>query len=92
MSWTALLSWLAAINLLTLAAFWFDKRRSSRRGWRIPERRLLWLAALGGTPAARLAQVKLRHKTNKQPFARRLLTIYLLHGVLLLAAALYWMP
>lgn len=92
MSWTALALWLGGINLVTFAAFWLDKRRASRKGRRIPERRLLWLAALGGTPAARLAQKYLRHKTTKQPFARRLLAIHLLHGAMLIAAALYWMP
>ena len=40
------------INAVTVAAFALDKRRSLARAWRIPESRLLWFAALGGSPGA----------------------------------------
>ena len=63
------------VNALTYLAFRSDKRRAVRRQYRIPERRLLTLAALGGSPAALYAQQSLKHKNRKQPFATILLLI-----------------
>lgn len=63
---------LLVINMITVAAFAIDKRRSSTGAWRIPESRLLWFAALGGSPGAFWARNRYRHKTRKQPFVGRL--------------------
>ena len=63
---------LVLVNVITVAAFALDKRRSSTGAWRIPESRLLWLAALGGSPGAFWARNRYRHKTRKQPFVGRL--------------------
>ncbi len=60
------------INMITVAAFAIDKRRSSTGAWRVPESRLLWFAALGGSPGAFWARGRYRHKTRKQPFVGRL--------------------
>lgn len=70
--------YLVAINLATFAAFGLDKRRAEAGAWRIPERRLLGLAAAGGAPGAAAAQRVFRHKTLKEPFAswlRLILTV-----------------
>lgn len=64
----ALAGYAVFANLLTYTAFAVDKHRAVQGGWRMPERTLLLLAALGGWPAAKLAQHRLRHKTRKQPF------------------------
>jgi uncharacterized membrane protein YsdA (DUF1294 family) len=77
---------LLAINLATFAAFGWDKAAARQRDWRIPERTLLILAALGGSPAALLARQTLRHKTRKQPFGARLLLIVFLQLVALIVA------
>lgn len=66
------LALLLAINIVTVAAFAVDKRRSLTGAWRIPESRLLWFAALGGSPGAFWARRRFRHKTRKQPFVGRL--------------------
>jgi len=71
--------YLAAINGAAFAAFALDKRAAGRRAARVPERRLLMLAALGGSPAALLAQQALRHKTRKEPFRTWLLAIVAAH-------------
>jgi uncharacterized membrane protein YsdA (DUF1294 family) len=77
---------LLAINLATFAAFGWDKAAARRRDRRIPERTLLILAALGGSPAALLARQTLRHKTRKQPFGARLLLIVFLQVVAVIVA------
>ncbi len=60
--------YVAVINAATFATFARDKQAAARRLSRVPERQLLLLAALGGSPAALLAQRALRHKTRKEPF------------------------
>jgi uncharacterized membrane protein YsdA (DUF1294 family) len=65
-------AYLGLVNVLTYVLFAFDKRRSRMRGRRIRESNLLMWSAVGGTPAAKFAQKRLRHKTVKQPFARQL--------------------
>jgi uncharacterized membrane protein YsdA (DUF1294 family) len=77
---------LLAINLATFAVFGWDKAAARQRDRRIPERTLLILAALGGSPAALLARQTLRHKTRKQPFGARLLLIVFLQAVALIVA------
>ncbi|MBB4840699.1 MULTISPECIES: DUF1294 domain-containing protein [Sphingomonas] len=86
----AALLWLVAINLWTLLRFWQDKRRAIAGGRRIPERDLLGLALLGGSPGAFAARRLFRHKTRKQPFSLYLVLIVLVQmsaaiGLLMLA-------
>lgn len=75
-----------AINAATFAAFALDKRAAERRTWRVPERRLLLLAAFGGSPGALIAQQTLRHKTRKEPFRT---SLWVIVGVQ--AAVLAWL-
>ncbi|WP_448662328.1 DUF1294 domain-containing protein [Sphingomonas sp. CJ20] len=78
---------LLAVNLLTVLRFWQDKRRAARGGWRIPERELLGLALVGGTPGAFAARRLFRHKTRKQPFSTGLWVIAMVQA----GAAAGWM-
>ena len=62
---------LLVISLVNVATYWFyaqDKEAAQLGNRRIPENTLHILSFLGGWPAAWLAQQKLRHKTQKQPF------------------------
>ncbi|MEP1329150.1 DUF1294 domain-containing protein [Pseudophaeobacter sp.] len=70
--WTWVQPYLIAVNLLGFVSFGLDKLAAIRGDWRVPEARLLLLAALGGTPAIYLARRLFRHKTRKQPFCSRL--------------------
>lgn len=73
----SLAGWFLLVNSLTFTAFYVDKRRAVAGEWRVPERTLLLLATIGGWPAAKAAQLTLRHKTRKQPF-RALLNLSIL--------------
>ena len=84
LGWLALLAWgawsqrlplwllgaLAALNLVTYAAYAADKSAARRGGWRTSEQQLHLLALLGGWPAAWWAQQRLRHKSSKPEFRR----------------------
>ena len=85
----ALSLWLLVLNGAAFAMFWIDKRAAAARGRRVPERRLLLVALLGGAIGAFAAQQALRHKTRKQPFAARLALILGLQvcGLVVLALA-----
>jgi uncharacterized membrane protein YsdA (DUF1294 family) len=67
--------YLGVLNLATFLVFGRDKRAAAGRRPRVPERTLLTLAALGGSPAALLARPVFRHKTRKQPFSAWLVLI-----------------
>lgn len=45
-----------------------DKRAAINGNWRVPEKTLHILSVAGGWLGALIAQDKLRHKTQKQPF------------------------
>ena len=50
------LAYLALASLAAFVSFWRDKRAAQGGGRRVSEARLLTLAALGGTPGAKLGQ------------------------------------
>jgi uncharacterized membrane protein YsdA (DUF1294 family) len=80
---------LIAVNLWTVLRFRQDKRRAIFGAPRIPERELLGLALIGGTPGALLARHWFRHKTRKQPFSTLLILIAVIQAgaIIGLAAA-----
>ena len=78
---------LLLICLMNAASYWFyaqDKEAAQLGGRRVPEQTLHILAFLGGWPAAWLAQQKLRHKTQKQPFRKVYLCTIALNLLLIL--------
>lgn len=72
--------YLLAINAAAVTAFALDKRAAARGAWRVPERRLLILVALGGSPGAVAARLVLRHKTRKASFSMALWAIVALQA------------
>ncbi|OWJ67936.1 DUF1294 domain-containing protein [Inquilinus limosus] len=72
---TVLALYLVAASLAAFALFAWDKGCAVAGRRRVPERTLLAVAAIGGTPGAIAAQRLLRHKTVKEPFRTRLLWI-----------------
>jgi uncharacterized membrane protein YsdA (DUF1294 family) len=72
---------LIIVNCVALIIFGVDKRQSKKRGWRIPESRLL-LAALFGPFGAYAGMLLFRHKTRKIKFL--LVPIFLFIQVILI--------
>ena len=58
-----LLAYLLLINIITYFTYAADKTKARQNKWRIPERTLILLALLGGSPAALLAMKHYHHKT-----------------------------
>ncbi|MBO3655407.1 DUF1294 domain-containing protein [Acinetobacter bereziniae] len=61
------------VSIINVMTYWFyaqDKEATQINQRRVPENTLHILAFLGGWPAAWLAQQRLRHKTQKQPFRK----------------------
>lgn len=64
------LLFIIVINAMTYWMYAQDKEAAQQGNRRVPENTLHLLSFLGGWPSAWLAQEKLRHKTQKQPFRK----------------------
>lgn len=58
------IEWLILINIITFVIYALDKYKAVHHLWRIPEKTLIFLAIIGGSPAALLAMYTIRHKTS----------------------------
>ena len=81
----ALLVWYLVIGVVTFFVYAKDKRAAINGNWRVPEKTLHIFSVAGGWLGALIAQGKLRHKTQKQPFR----AIYWLTVVINVAAFLW---
>lgn len=84
-------AWIYCVALIvmsgvTFIAYWIDKRRAKRDGWRISERKLHTMELLGGWPGAIFARHWLRHKTVKASYRMMFWLIVVAHLVLVVAA------
>ncbi|MDO8288691.1 MAG: DUF1294 domain-containing protein [Parvibaculum sp.] len=80
-----LIFYFAAINAVSFIAFGWDKYCSEHGHYRVPEKTLLTLAAIGGAFGAFAGQHVFRHKTQKEPFRTYLNFLMLLNGALIIA-------
>lgn len=85
----AVAAYAIAINLAGFLAFAWDKRCARKGTWRVPEKTLLTLAAIGGSIGAIAGQRVLRHKTFKEPFRTNLLMIVVIQVVV---AVIFYFP
>ena len=82
---TALLIWLAGINVVTFALYGIDKYKAKKGLWRIPEKTLLLLPLLGGSVGGILGMSVFHHKTRHWYFRIGLPVMLLVQA----AAAVY---
>ena len=74
--------YLAAINIIAMAAMAADKKRAGSGSRRIPERTLFLLAALGGSAGAIAGMFIFRHKTRHLSFRIGLPAIFIVQCAL----------
>ena len=58
------ITYLAAVNLVTFTVYGVDKAKARRGAWRVPEKTLFLLPLLGGSVGALLGMLVFRHKTK----------------------------
>ena len=63
-----ILLYLIAINLFGFFIMWLDKRKAKKGAWRIPEKTLFIVTALGGGIGTIAGMYTFRHKTQKLNF------------------------
>ena len=78
--------YLTIINALGLLLMLADKQKARRGAWRIPERTLLWVAAMGGSLGSWVGMQMFRHKTKHLKFTIGIPVFLALHivGLILL--------
>lgn len=75
---------IAAVNIVTFAAFGIDKWKAGHDKWRIPEATLLLLAFCGGALGAYIGMKVFRHKTKHKKFTILVPIFIILHLALLI--------
>ncbi|MBQ8120853.1 MAG: DUF1294 domain-containing protein [Ruminococcus sp.] len=85
---TAVLVYLAIVNLIAFIAYGIDKRRARKKRWRIPEITLIMFAAIGGSIGALVGMFFWHHKTKKIKFlfcVPCLLLLWIIAGICIFA-------
>ncbi len=81
-----ILIYLLIINLFGLFIMWLDKRKAEKGAWRIPEKTLFLVTALGGGIGTTAGMYMFRHKTQKLNFVIGFPFITILEAI----AIIYW--
>lgn len=76
-----LLIYLGVMNFIAFAMYGIDKYKAKKGLWRVPEKTLLLLAALGGSVGAYGAMQVFRHKTKHAAFYIGVPVIFILQIV-----------
>lgn len=84
-----LAAWLLITNLAGFVQMYIDKRRAQKGRWRIPEKQLFLVAAIGGSIGSILGMQVFRHKTKHKSFVIGMPAILI--GQLVLAGVILWM-
>ena len=74
--------YLIAVNICTFLVYGIDKQRARSGRWRIPESRLLLLAAVGGSLGAWMGMYIFHHKTKHWYFVIGIPVIFVLQNIL----------
>lgn len=72
------------LNIISLLLMLYDKRQARFAKWRVAEKTLLFLAALGGSVGIWLGMKSFRHKTKHKLFSQGIPLLIMLQAALLL--------
>ena len=75
------------INLVGFVVMGMDKARARRRAWRMPERILFFVAAVGGAAGAWLGMYVFHHKTKHWYFVIGMPLLLLIQVIIVLVIA-----
>lgn len=87
-----LMCYLLLVNVIAFVMYGIDKRRAKKDAWRIPEARLLLVAAAGGSVGAWLGMKVWRHKTLHKKFRYGVPAIFMLQVALALYMLVRMIP
>ena len=63
-----IIMYLIIINVIGFLVMWIDKLKAKKGSWRIPEKTLFLITALGGGNGSIIGMYSFRHKTQKMAF------------------------
>ncbi len=87
---TPFVKYILFVSAVTFIVFVWDKIAAMRKAWRIPERSLLTMAFLGGSPAILLGEFLIGHKRRKKAFNVPFYTILTLQVIALIVWFIYF--
>ena len=67
-TWQNIVIYFIIINLFGFFIMWLDKRKAKKGAWRIPEKTLFIITAIGGGIGTTVGMYVFRHKTQKVQF------------------------
>ena len=67
-TWQNITIYFVVINLFGFFIMWLDKRKAKKGAWRIPEKTLFIITAIGGGIGTTAGMYAFRHKTQKIQF------------------------
>ena len=67
-TWQNIVIYFIVINLFGFFIMWLDKRKAKKGAWRIPEKTLFIITAIGGGIGTTAGMYVFRHKTQKVQF------------------------
>lgn len=79
--WQFLIGYAVVSSLVAVILTVYDKKAPRYRLWRIPERVLLWTAALSGCVAMYITMRLIHHKTRKLKFMLGIPAIFVLECI-----------
>lgn len=81
------LAYLIIVNALGCLLMLVDKAKAKKKKWRIPEKTLMTVAAIGGSVGSLLGMYAVRHKTQHPKFT---VGIPLILALQILATVILW--
>ena len=83
--------YLFCINIFAVIVTVHDKNAAQRDAWRVKERTLMLIAALGGSPAMYLTMLTIHHKTRKPLFMVGIPLIFIAQAAAFLIIKMLWL-